>query len=59
MFLPEDIINVGKIIAHLNAQPERLNKIRTDNVVNSLLHHDWVYHWAKIIARHPAFSRNN
>lgn len=48
--LPEDTTNVGEIIAHLDTQPERLNKIRTDNVVNSLLRHDWVYRWEKILA---------
>ncbi|MBA2747288.1 MAG: glycosyltransferase family 1 protein [Tatlockia sp.] len=48
--LPIDATNVGEIIAHLDSQPERLNKIRTDNVVNSLLRHDWVYRWEKILA---------
>jgi len=48
--LPEDTTNVGEIIAHLDSQPERLNKIRTDNVVNSLLRHDWLYRWEKILA---------
>lgn len=48
--LPPDTTNVGEIIAHLDSQPERLNKIRTDNVVNSLLRHDWVYRWEKILA---------
>ena len=48
--LPPDTTNVGEIIAHFDSQPERLNKIRTDNVVNSLLRHDWVYRWEKILA---------
>ena len=48
--LPEDTTNIREIIAHLDSQPERLNKIRTDNVVNSLLRHDWVYRWEKILA---------
>ena len=48
--VPEDTTNVEEIIAHLDTQPERLNKIRTDNVVNSLLRHDWVYRWEKILA---------
>ena len=47
--LPQDSTNVGEIIAHLDAQPERLNKIRTDNVVNCLLRHDWVYRWGQIL----------
>ena len=48
--LPEDTTNVGEIITYLDSQPERLNKIRTDNVVNSLLRHDWLYRWEKILA---------
>lgn len=41
--IPFDAPNIGEIIAELDAQPERLAKIRRDNVVNSLLQHDWVY----------------
>lgn len=47
--LPNNEANIGKIIADLNAQPQRLEKIRTNNVVNSLLRHDWVYRWGKIL----------
>lgn len=41
--IPFDAPNIGEIIAELDAQPERLARIRRDNVVNSLLQHDWVY----------------
>lgn len=47
--LDEEPNNVAEIITQLDLQPERLNKIRTDNVVNSLLRHDWVYRWEKIL----------
>lgn len=41
--------DVADILADLDAQPERLERIRIDNVVNSLLRHDWVYRWRKIL----------
>jgi hypothetical protein len=47
--LPENTPNVAELIFQLDSQPERLNKIRTDNVVNSLLRHDWVYRWGQIL----------
>lgn len=47
--LPEDATNTPEIIAELDLQPERLNKISIDNVRNSLLRHDWVYRWEKIL----------
>ncbi len=49
ILLDEDPSDVVEIINQLDLQPERLNKIRTDNVVNSLLRHDWVYRWQKIL----------
>ncbi len=47
--IPFDCTNIGDIIADLNAQSERIEKIRTDNIVNSLLRHDWVYRWETIL----------
>jgi hypothetical protein len=47
--VPYEAANIAEIIAELNAQPERLARIRTDNIVNSLLRHDWVYRWGKIL----------
>lgn len=41
--------NVAEVIADLNAQPERLKEVRKNNVVNSLLRHDWVYRWGQIL----------
>ncbi|MBW4665574.1 MAG: glycosyltransferase [Chroococcus sp. CMT-3BRIN-NPC107] len=49
IYVPENATNTPDIIAQLDLQPERLNKISTDNVLNSLLRHDWVYRWEKIL----------
>jgi hypothetical protein len=43
--IPYEANNIAEIIADLDAQPERMAKIRRNNVVNSLLRHDWVYRW--------------
>jgi Glycosyl transferases group 1 len=47
--IPFDAPEIGEIIADLDAQPERLARIRKDNVVNSLLRHDWVYRLETIL----------
>jgi Glycosyl transferases group 1 len=44
-----DTSNLGDIITELNAQPERLQKIRRSNIVNTLLRNDWVYRWENIL----------
>ncbi|PSB11796.1 hypothetical protein C7B62_04390 [Pleurocapsa sp. CCALA 161] len=46
-----DEYNIVKIIAELDSQPELLKQIQTDNVVNSLLKHDWVYRWEQILRK--------
>jgi Glycosyl transferases group 1 len=45
-----DSQDIMKTIDQLDSQPERLARIRRDNVVNSLLKHDWVYRWQTILA---------
>ena len=47
--IPFDASEIGNIIAELDEQPERLARIRKDNVVNSLLRHDFVYRWREIL----------
>ncbi len=47
--IPFDCSNIAEIIANLDVQTERLETIRTDNIVNSLLRHDWVYRWENIL----------
>lgn len=46
-----DTTDVASVIVDLNLQPERLKEIRKNNVVNSLLRHDWVYRWGQILDR--------
>jgi hypothetical protein len=41
--------NIADILRELDSQPERLNKIRKNNVVQCLLRHDWGYRWRKIL----------
>ncbi len=48
--MPFDAPEVGQLIADLDAQPDRLNRIRLDNVVGSLRKHDWVYRWKQVLA---------
>lgn len=47
--VPYNTPNIADILADLDAQPERLEKIRKNNVVQSLLRHDWVYRWRAIL----------
>lgn len=46
-----DTNNIGELISELDAQPERVDRIRKNNVVNSLLRHDWVYRWEKVLEK--------
>lgn len=47
--MPFDSPDIAKILADLDSQPERLEEIRRNNVVQSLLRHDWVYRWRAIL----------
>lgn len=47
--IPHDAPNISEILTKLDSQTERLETIRINNVVNSLLRHDWVYRWKEII----------
>ncbi len=49
--LPNVTTNIADIITQLDAQPERLQKIRKHNMINSLLRHDWVYRWEEILSK--------
>jgi hypothetical protein len=40
---------VDKIINELDSQPNRQEQIRRNNVIESLLRHDWVYRWEVVI----------
>jgi len=47
--VPYDSENIADVLADLDSQPERLEKIRKNNVTQSLLRHDWVYRWRAIL----------
>ena len=49
--VPDNTIDIAEMIVELNAQPERLQKIRKNNMINSLLRHDWVYRWEEILSK--------
>jgi hypothetical protein len=41
--LPFDSPDVGRLVSELDADPQRLARIRWHNVHNAALHHDWVH----------------
>lgn len=46
---PFDAPDIADTILELEAQPERVARIRRDNVANALLQHDWIYRWGHIL----------
>lgn len=44
-----DCPEIGELIAELDRQPERMERIRLQNVVQSLRRHDWSYRWSAIL----------
>jgi hypothetical protein len=47
--LPYGDSDVAEVIAALDAQPNRIDEIRINNVVTSLLRHDWAHRWKEIL----------
>ncbi len=47
--VPFDSANIAEILAELDSQPDRLEKIRKNNIVQFLLRHDWLYRWRAIL----------
>lgn len=47
--LDYDSREIDRIINELDGQPERQERIRQTNVVQSLLRHDWAYRWEAIL----------
>jgi len=43
--------DIVDIIAELEAQPRRVERIRRNNVANSLLKHDWIYRWEQVLQK--------
>lgn len=48
--MPPDARDVAERLRELDADQDRLERIRQDNVVNCLLRHDWIYRWESILA---------
>jgi hypothetical protein len=49
IWMPFDAPDTVERLRQLEAQPDRIARIRRDSVVNSLLRHDWVYRWQTIL----------
>jgi hypothetical protein len=47
--VPFDSTEVGAVIEELQKDPERVRRIRRNNVVNSLRRHDFAYRWQTIL----------
>jgi len=47
--LPLGSTEIGALIDELERQPERVARIRRDNVANALRRHDWVYRWNQVL----------
>lgn len=47
--LPWDASDVADTLADLDRQPERLSRIRWDNVRGVLSQHDWAHRWARVL----------
>ena len=46
-----DGAQIAALIAELESDVRRIERIRRDNVVNSLERHDWVYRWRDVLDR--------
>lgn len=47
--VPFDTPDIADILAELDSQPERIQEARKNNIVQSLLRHDWAYRWNTIL----------
>jgi hypothetical protein len=47
--IKQDGSDVFDILAQLDSEPQRVNEIRRRNVYESILRHDWVYRWERIL----------
>jgi hypothetical protein len=44
-----DSPDIAEILAELDSKPQRLENARKNNIVQSLLRHDWAYRWSDIL----------
>jgi hypothetical protein len=47
--VPFDSPDINDILADLDSEPERIAEARKNNIVQSLLRHDWAYRWSSIL----------
>ncbi|MDF0643853.1 MAG: glycosyltransferase [Nitrospira sp.] len=47
--LPYNSENVDKVMEEIDLQPDWQKRIRKNNIVGSLLNHDWVYRWEIVL----------
>jgi hypothetical protein len=47
--LPYDSADIDRVMTELEAEPSRVETIRRNNVVESLLNHDWAYRWEAVL----------
>lgn len=47
--LPWENGDVGRLLTELDAQPERVERVRRHNIVESLRRHDWVHRWGQVL----------
>jgi len=48
--VPYECADVGDVLDELDRDPDRLSRIRSDNVRNNLLRHDWSHRWSVVLA---------
>jgi hypothetical protein len=46
---PVDGHEIAALMAELDGQPERLARVRRNNVSHSLCRHDWIYRWRRVL----------
>jgi hypothetical protein len=46
---PFDCSDIGGLLDSLESRPERLARVRQNNIVQCLLRHDWSYRWQRIL----------
>ena len=47
--VPFDSTDIAEVISALDREPERLARIRRENVVQSLRRHDWAHRWQTVL----------
>jgi hypothetical protein len=48
--VPHESSDIDRVIAELDADPERQDRIRRTGVTQALMRHDWVYRWEAILS---------